>query len=397
MDNKWIKVKIPEILFFQEGPGVRKHQFRSEGVKLLNGGNINDNKINLSNTKIFISNEEAYGKYKHFLVDEGDLVIASSGIVVDNFHKKIAFIKKEHLPLCMNTSTIRFKPLSEKIDINYFKFFLQTNSFKYQLSKLITGSAQLNFGPSHLKQIDIALPPISEQKRIVSILDKANKLIERRKETIKLLDEYLNSLFYKKFIANSGYTIVKLEDITNKITDGVHLRPKYIDKGIPFISVVNITNKKLDFNGCKFISKDDHEQYIKRCNPNINDILYTKVGATYGRACMVDTENKFSLYVSVALIKPNSKFVNPLYLKFVLNSNFVKKQADRSVKGAGVPDLHLVEIKKFQIPLPPLNIQTEFSEFVIKVNLVKIAMQKQLNEMESNFNSLMQTFFINNE
>jgi type I restriction enzyme S subunit len=121
---------------------------------LLN--NINAYKINLSKTKVYISEKEAFGKYKHFLIDEGDLVIASSGIIVDNFYNKIAFIKKEHLPLCMNTSTIRFKSLdSNIIDLNYFKFFLKTKFFSNQLQKLITGSAQLNFGPSHLKKIDL--------------------------------------------------------------------------------------------------------------------------------------------------------------------------------------------------------------------------------------------------
>jgi type I restriction enzyme S subunit len=92
----WKSVKIPEVLFFQEGPGVRNTQFTNSGVKLLNVGNINLGDLNLDATKIYISKEEANGKYKHFLVEEGDLLIASSGIVVDNFHNKITWAKKEH-------------------------------------------------------------------------------------------------------------------------------------------------------------------------------------------------------------------------------------------------------------------------------------------------------------
>ena len=72
----WESVKIPDVLFFQEGPGVRNTQFTNHGVKLLNVGNINFGNLNLDATKIYISDEEAYGKYKHFLVDEGDLLIA---------------------------------------------------------------------------------------------------------------------------------------------------------------------------------------------------------------------------------------------------------------------------------------------------------------------------------
>ena len=141
MDKKWID--IPELLYFQEGPGVRKHQYTTEGVKLLNVANLVDGKVDLSTSERYISDEEANGKYSHFLADEGDLIIASSGIKVDYFDKKVGFVKKEHLPLCMNTSTIRFKSLDDKkLNINYFMYFLKSSAFKRQLYKEITGSAQ---------------------------------------------------------------------------------------------------------------------------------------------------------------------------------------------------------------------------------------------------------------
>lgn len=93
------KVPITKYLFFQEGPGVRNTQYTRSGVKLLNVSNLVDGEIDLSNSDRYISKEEAYGKYKHFLVDEGDLIIASSRIKVDYLDKKVGFIKKEHLPL----------------------------------------------------------------------------------------------------------------------------------------------------------------------------------------------------------------------------------------------------------------------------------------------------------
>ena len=196
----WQIKKLPEVVFFQEGPGVRNNQYTQTGVKLLNVANLVEGQVVLENTNRYISEEEAYGKYNHFLVDEGDLIIASSGIKVEYFDKKMGFVKKEHLPLCMNTSTIRFKSLDNgNLNLKYFSYFLKSIYFKKQIARLITGSAQLNFGPSHLKQIDVIVPPINIQNNIVNILDKSKYLIDKRKEQIESLDELVKSKFIEIF------------------------------------------------------------------------------------------------------------------------------------------------------------------------------------------------------
>ena len=123
-------IPISEELFFQEGPGVRNTQYTTSGVKLLNVANLVDGKVDLSTSDRYISEDEAYGKYKHFLVDDGDFIIASSGIKVEYFDKKMGFISADQLPLCMNTSTIRFKVLHpEKLNIRYFMYYLKSNSY----------------------------------------------------------------------------------------------------------------------------------------------------------------------------------------------------------------------------------------------------------------------------
>ena len=93
-------VQIPDVLFFQEGPGVRNTQYTTAGVKLLNVANLIDGKIDLSTSDRYISEEEAFGKYKHFLCEPGDFIIASSGIRVEYVDKKMGFVDKSMLPLC---------------------------------------------------------------------------------------------------------------------------------------------------------------------------------------------------------------------------------------------------------------------------------------------------------
>ena len=140
MKKTW--VSIPDVLFFQEGPGVRNTQYTAGGIKLLNVANLVDGKIDLSTSDRYISEEEAYGRYRHFLCDEGDFIVASSGIKVEYIDKKMGFVEKSMLPLCMNTSTIRFKVLNQnQLRIRYFMYYLKSNHFKKQLARQITDSA----------------------------------------------------------------------------------------------------------------------------------------------------------------------------------------------------------------------------------------------------------------
>ena len=103
---------LGDFFWFQEGPGVRNWQFRDSGVKLLNVANIEKSGgLNLDKTNRYLSVEEVETRYSHFLVDAGDLVIASSGISFDvdgMLRTRGAFVDESHLPLCLNTSTIRF-------------------------------------------------------------------------------------------------------------------------------------------------------------------------------------------------------------------------------------------------------------------------------------------------
>ena len=80
----WEVQRLADVFWLQEGPGVRNWQFKESGIKLLNVSNIlKSGELDLSKTDRHLSTDEAQEKYSHFLVDAGDLVIASSGIPID--------------------------------------------------------------------------------------------------------------------------------------------------------------------------------------------------------------------------------------------------------------------------------------------------------------------------
>lgn len=154
-----------------------------------------------------------------------------------------------------------------------------------------------------------------------------------------------------------SWNYFRLEDITYLVTDGTHFTPKYQESGVKFLSVKNVRPFYFREEHVKYISEEEHKSLIDRCNPQKGDILYTKVGATYGYAAKVTMDYEFSIFVSLCLIKPVKEYFSSDFLEILMNSELVFNQARKRVSGSGVPDLHLIEIRDFKIPLPTLEEQ----------------------------------------
>ncbi|WP_047789757.1 restriction endonuclease subunit S [Tenacibaculum mesophilum] len=398
--KNWKVVKISDVLFFQEGPGVRKWQFRDKGVKLLNVGNINEGKINLNKTKIYISEEEAYGKYSHFLVKEGDLLIACSGITVDNFHNKIAFIKKEHLPLCLNTSTMRFNlSKSNDVDLNYFKYYLQTVLFTSQLRKLITGSSQLNFGPSHIKKINLFLPSLAEQQRIAGILDEADKLRQLNKQLITKYEQLSQSLFLEMFgdpVTNpKGWDKRKLGDVCDVGSSKRVFVNELVEEGIPFYrgtEVGKLGEGKL-IQPTLFITKEHYDKLKKSKGiPKKGDLLMPSI-CPDGRIWVVNSDNEFYFKDGRVLwVQVDNNFINSIYLRYHLKGSFFVNY-NNIASGTTFAELKIVALKKMNIFYPHINLQTKFAERVQLIEAQKQQAQEALQKSEDLFNALLQKAF----
>ena len=147
------------------------------------------------------------------------------------------------------------------------------------------------------------------------------------------------------------------------ITDGTHQTPTYSDKenGVPFLSSKDVTSGKIDWSKIKYITKELHQELQKRIAPKKDDILLAKNGTT-GVAAIVEDETIFDIYVTLAVIRPNQKIVYPKFLLNIINSPFCKNQFNEHLTGIGVPNLHLVDINKTFVPLPPLNEQRQITD-----------------------------------
>ena len=198
--------------------------------------------------------------------------------------------------------------------------------------------------------------------------------IKRSKKTTKTSDtpHYENV----PFEVPKGWVWTTLPELcTIPITDGTHKTPIYTDKehGVPFISSKDVTSQRINWNNIKYITRELHEELHKRIAPQKNDILLAKNGTT-GVAAIVEDTRVFDIYVTLAVIRP-SQNICPQYLYQVINSNFCKEQFNSRLTGIGLPNLHLVDIKKTMIPLPPISEQkrivTEIEHWFVWIEQIR--------------------------
>ena len=395
----WELLKLPEVLFFQEGPGITSDKFTKEGIPFINIRCFVNGRIDRGSCQ-FISQKLGNGEYRHFQLAVNDWVFSSSGTI-----GKIAFIFDEDLPLLLNTSTIRFRTKDEKrLANNYIKFFLESFHFKIQHQLQTQGSAQVNVGPTHLQKMHIPLPPIKEQAKIAEVLSTVDKAISETEALIakqqRIKTGLMQDLLTRGIDENGNlrseethqfkdsplgripieWETISMEKITTKIVDGIHHKPNYVQQGIPFIVVTDLTSSEgINFNPSRFITEKDHQEFYKRADPKPKDVLVTKDG-TLGIARIVpDEAPDFSIFVSVAMLRPNSsKCIPELIWSFFESGRFLTQLGSLSA-GTGLAHIHLEHFRRFQIHWMPVDEQKKIFDVLNKQHFL---LQKQCQDLE---------------
>ena len=371
----------------------------------------------------------------HFTDDElpkctatkGDLLLCNGGDVgraaVWNFDYDICF--QNHIS--------RLRPKITGIDNNLYLNFIMYNKNMGNLNGKGVGITSLS--ATDLLSLPVPLPPLAEQRRIVQEIEcifAQIDLLEQNKTDLqtaikqaksKILDlaihgklvpqdpadEPASSLLERIRQAsgqtgaentthNRPYTNISDDEkpfeipdswawcilpglCTIPITDGTHQTPTYSDKehGIPFLSSKDVTSQKIDWSKIKYITRELHEILYKRIAPQKNDILLAKNGTT-GIGAIVEDNTVFDIYVTLAVLRPNQEKVSPKYLLYTINSPFCKNQFNSHLTGIGVPNLHLNDICKTVIPLPPL---AEQHRIVSKIEEIFSVLDSILNSLRT--------------
>ena len=281
-----------------------------------------------------------------------------------------------------NVAIMRAIPDTHMLQKKYLYYYLKSPYFQTAILNVGSRAAQAGFNKEDLSKLEIKCPLLSEQDSIIDILQKVESIIGKRKKELIFLDELVKARFVEMFGTlhdnENGFDIVTIEDVCSLIKDGTHQTPQYTEdkkEGYKFLSSKDVMSQKVDWTNIKYIPAELHEKLYATIKPQRNDILMSKNGVNYGVAAVNDTDEVFDIYVSLALLRPK-KIIDPVFLKCVINNPETKWQFDSSIKGIGVPNLHLGEIKKTRMFLPPIELQNQFADFVRAIDKSKVAIQK---------------------
>lgn len=153
-----------------------------------------------------------------------------------------------------------------------------------------------------------------------------------------------------------------LAQLCARITDGTHQTPNYQDEGVIFISAKNIKDGQLDFADRKYITREEHEILTKRAKPIRGDLLLTKSGSLGDVAVIPELDFEFSIFESLALLKPRRDLVDSNYLYQYIRSPESARHFHGITTGLAVKHLHLGDLRKLKVFLPPLKHQREIAE-----------------------------------
>jgi type I restriction enzyme, S subunit len=324
-----------------------------------------------------------------YIFDEPLILLAEDGGLFDQPDRGIAYAIEGKTWVNNHAHVLRAR---DDVQQEYLVRVLEN----YDVTPWITGSTRAKLTKAGASRIQIPLPPLAEQKRIAGILDAADALRAKRRESLAQLDTLLQSTFIDMFgdpVTNPmGWGVGSLQDVTKKITDGTHKTPKYTDSGVEFLSAKDLKDGKVRWNSGKFISPEEHEQLIKRCNPEPGDLLLAKSGSL-GSVAIINRAHEFSLFESLCLIKRDPEKIDAPFLASMIRNPTMQVYLLGKNKGVAIKHLHLVDVRGLKILIPPLDQQHRFRAIVESFEKQKASQRAHLDELDTLFASLQSRAF----
>ena len=367
-------------------------QYVGEGFRIIRISNVQKGYIEDSAPVFYpLDSEEA----KKYALKENDLLISLTGNV-----GRVGMLSSDLLPATLNqrVACIRIKNQSQ-LTKPYLFNFLNSEYFETKCIESSKGVAQKNMSTEWLKDYEILLPPLEEQRRIAALLDKVSDLIAKRRAQLDKLDLLIKARFVEMFgnfiYERNRWEICDVGTVADIIDpQPSHRTPPISKDGIPYIGVTECDYETLhiDFEKARKVGQDVLKEHLARYTVDEGDFIIGKIG-TIGKPFLVPVEQNYTLSANTVLIKPMKGKVNSQFLFSLFQSEYMDRIIDEEKKSTSQPAFGIQKIRKIEIPLPPLKLQEDFAFLVGQVNQSKMTIRQSLDKLETLKKALIQQYF----
>ena len=387
--------KLKEVCtFFADGDWIESSDQSDEGIRLIQTGNIGEGKYLEKETRAKYISESTFNKLSCTEVYPGDILVSRLPEPVG----RACIIPEKNERMITAVDCTICRPNETLISKEYMCYFMRSNVYHTRLLGSVTGTTRKRISRKNLGNVEVKIPPKGEQNAIVKQLDSLTSVISLRSRELELLDELVRGRFVELFgdpvINPMAWEKRLLKDVCTKLNDGTHFSPESFETGkYKYVTAKNIKASGFDFTNITYVPEEVHRAIYERCNPELGDVLYIKDGATTGIAMVNTLEEEFTLLSSVALLKQNRAIMNGHFLTTLLNNENMYMDIRNNMGGAAITRLTVAKLNAIRVIVPPIELQNEFADFVHQIDKSKLIVQKELDETQLLFDSLMQEYF----
>jgi len=375
--------------------GTHGSPVRTEtGIPVLSAQNVKNGELSFE-TERFTSEKEHKAFFKRLPLKNGDVLLTIVGTIGR------AAVLTEVRPLVFQRSVAVIRPNLEVVIPRFFFHATQTQEFQAQLLRSSNKSSQAGVYLGKLKEVRVPLPPLSEQRRIAEILDRAEELRSKRREAIAQLDTLTQAIFIEMFgdpaTNPKGWIVDRLEKlIINSLQNGLYKHSSDYGSGTPILRIDAFYDGKVTkLSTLKRVRVSQDEQALYKLNEG--DIVINRVNSMeyLGKSALIPPMTEPIVFESNMMrFSVNLEIIDSCYLVEFLQSKFIKGQILSSSKNAvNQSSINQQDVKGFLINIPPLTLQKEFSHRVEAVEKLKASHRASLSELDALFASLQHRAF----
>lgn len=364
----WARVQLKQVASVSVSNVDKKSSEHERSVRLCNYVDVYKNDL-IDASLDFMQATASPSQIRSFGLRAGDTVITKDSETADDIAVP-AYVGETVKDLVCGYHLAVARP-GPTVDPKYLFWCLASQSMRDQAAVAATGVTRFGLRQESMRNTFLSLPGLDEQKRIADFLDaettRLDRLIKLRERQAALVDERLSSVLGVR-IAAADASPRRLFPMLALLRDGTHTPPARVDDGVPLLSVRNIQNGRIAFrDDDSRVSRSDALTIQHGCPARNGDVALAIIGATLGKAALIDLTGAYCFQRSVAILRTRPDLLRPRFLLWILRSQGMQDQLWLAAGFSAQPGVYLNSVASLLVLTPPLHQQDSIIEEMDRV------------------------------